>query len=308
MKRGKAQASMEYVMIAGLIAMVVLPTAFVFYNFASSSAKEIDYAQTDKFGRDVINTAERVFFLGVPSRITIEERLSVNVVSISIGEDPVTKAYLFAIAIRGREGISNLSFPTDVRLAGGFGPKDRNPGIKNVRIEAETDDSGQPVVLVSFHKQKRIFVSSSTVPDGNLGGLLGADTTCQGLADAAGIGGQWQAWLSDSTDNATTRLPDTKYVRMDGLKIANTFSDMFDNLLQNPISLDENGVDLGVQTAFTGTLANGQGDANHCSDWGSGSGGVFGRIGTTNSVTNSWTDSGTIGCSTSGIHIYCVEN
>ena len=48
------------------------------------------------------------------------------------------------------------------------------------------------------------FVSSATSTTGNLGGLSGADATCQRLATAAGAGGHtWRAYLSADRDPDT---------------------------------------------------------------------------------------------------------
>jgi hypothetical protein len=55
---------------------------------------------------------------------------------------------------------------------------------------------------------KIVFVSSA-VYDGNLGGVLGADAKCQALADAAGLGGTFLAWLSDTTSSPAARFTRT---------------------------------------------------------------------------------------------------
>ncbi|MCC6988913.1 MAG: lectin, partial [Acidobacteria bacterium] len=48
------------------------------------------------------------------------------------------------------------------------------------------------------------FVTSQTSATGNLGGLAGADATCQRLATAAGHGSRtWRAYLSAERDSAT---------------------------------------------------------------------------------------------------------
>jgi len=44
----------------------------------------------------------------------------------------------------------------------------------------------------------RIVFATSTLQNGNLGGLAGADQICQEHADAAGLLGSFKAWLSDS--------------------------------------------------------------------------------------------------------------
>jgi hypothetical protein len=50
-----------------------------------------------------------------------------------------------------------------------------------------------------------MFITSGT-DDGNLGGLTGADATCQAEATAAGLHGTFVAWLSSSTNDAYCRV------------------------------------------------------------------------------------------------------
>jgi hypothetical protein len=62
-----------------------------------------------------------------------------------------------------------------------------------------------PAVSMSF------FVSSATSVTGNLGGLRGADSRCQGLAAAVGLGGKtWRAYLSAERDPDTGRPVDAR--------------------------------------------------------------------------------------------------
>ena len=79
--------------------------------------------------------------------------------------------------------------------------------------------------------------------DGNLGGLAGADSKCQARADAAGLGGSWNAWLSDDAESASSRITRSSgpYTRVDGVLVANNWDDLTDGSLQNPLSIDEFG-------------------------------------------------------------------
>lgn len=150
MRGSLAQASMEYVMIAGFVALVIIPTTFLFYSYASDSAEEIDRAQIDKFGNDVVSTAETVYYLGHPSRMTISERLPKNVQSISIDRDPSTGTYLFAIAATSKSGVINLTFPTKVRLLGEFSQNAISPGEKSVKIYAGPNLNNNPFVAINL--------------------------------------------------------------------------------------------------------------------------------------------------------------
>src|SRR5919108_542258 len=52
------------------------------------------------------------------------------------------------------------------------------------------------------------FVTSTTSATGNLGGLAGADATCQRLATGVGHGGRaWRAYLSVERDPANGNQP-----------------------------------------------------------------------------------------------------
>ena len=51
------------------------------------------------------------------------------------------------------------------------------------------------------------FVTSQTSVTGNLGGLAGADATCQRLADAAGSKRFWRAYLSVERDPSNNNQP-----------------------------------------------------------------------------------------------------
>jgi len=141
---------MEYIMVAAFITMVIIPTTFLFYTYASDSSEEIDRAQVDKFGRDVVATAETVYFLGYPSRIVIEERLPKNVVSVSVDHDATTDVYLFAIAVRSKVGISNFTFPTTAKIMGVFSDEGINFGQKKVRIYAGPNIDNNPFVAINM--------------------------------------------------------------------------------------------------------------------------------------------------------------
>lgn len=302
-----AQASMEYIMIAGFVALVIIPTTFIFYRYASDSAEEIDQAQIEKFGRDVVSTAETVYYLGPPSRIFIEERLPKNVQSISIEQDPATGTYLFAIAASSKSGIVNFTFPTKVSILGAFGPEDITTGMKKVRIEAEKGAGSELFVSIAFREQGKVFVTSETYT-GNLGGLAGADAKCQALADAAGLTGTWRAWLSTATENAKDRVSNRKYVRTDGALVAINIGDLTDNTIANPINIDESGNQITIDLfVWTGTTSIGVASSDaRCNDWTSGTPSVMGRRGVSTATTGMWTSVFTTACDVSN-RLYCFE-
>jgi len=157
-----------------------------------------------------------------------------------------------------------------------------------------------------------VFLTSATYT-GNLGGLLGADSKCQALANTAGFGGTWTAWLSTSIVNAKDRITNNAYSRLDSAPIANSKNELIDGSITNIISLMDNGyVDSG-SLVFTGTKADGTGySLNTCNDWTSSAAAGRGISGNSALADSRWTDT-TQGAGNAGLpcdqlgHLYCFK-
>jgi hypothetical protein len=89
---------------------------------------------------------------------------------------------------------------------------------------------------------KIVFVTSATY-DGALGGLNGADQKCQSLANAAGLGGTFRAWLSDSTASPSTRFSKRggPYKLVNGGVVALNWNDLITNGVKRTINVTERG-------------------------------------------------------------------
>jgi len=92
------------------------------------------------------------------------------------------------------------------------------------------------------YEVKHAFVSS-TLFNGNMGGLGGADAACQQLADQAGLPGVYLTWLSTFDTSPAARFNHWvgRYVRVDGVVIADNWNDLTDGTLDAPLNLDEHG-------------------------------------------------------------------
>ncbi len=146
---------------------------------------------------------------------------------------------------------------------------------------------------------------TSAVSTGDYGGTADADTMCNTLATAAGLGGTWTAWLSTAAQDAAARI-DTSgapYVLVDDTIVAADINALLDGSLDVPIDLDENGAVV-VADVWTGTLADGTAAGFDCTGWTTTAG--AGRCGATYQNDGRWTDNVTPGCVT-GLRLYCVE-
>jgi hypothetical protein len=154
----------------------------------------------------------------------------------------------------------------------------------------------------------RVFVTS-TVYGGILGGLDGADTICQQLAEASNLRGTYKAWLSDSTDSPSTRFVRSTgpYQLVDGTRIAANWTSLTDGSLRAPIKLTEaKSTVTGSEFVWTHTLVDGTAapSDDHCGDWKVATGN--GGRGTATLADANWTQSGSEACNT-GQHLYCFQ-
>ncbi len=158
----------------------------------------------------------------------------------------------------------------------------------------------------------RVFVSSTTYK-GDLGGLTGADDTCQGIAEKTGLGGTWMAWLSDDTvgpaDRFITKGGNRPYVLLNMMKIADDWADLVDGSLDTQLNRTEmNTAGAGSNSVWTNTGVDGHPSStmNTCVKWTDGTGSPNGNYGERNQSDMRWTNKGANSCSNT-FHIYCFE-
>lgn len=92
------------------------------------------------------------------------------------------------------------------------------------------------------------FVTSSRSTTGNLGGLSGADSLCQNLASAAGVGNKtWRAYLSVERDanngnratDARSRIGNGPWFNAKGVMVANNLTELHSRKGDSTVFIDE---------------------------------------------------------------------
>lgn len=184
-----------------------------------------------------------------------------------------------------------------------------------------SSDAGRDAASVG----RRVFVTSALYQGSfangtrdDAGAALGAvvaDENCQRLADDAGLGGRWRAWLSSSRGDAI------EHVTGSGPWSLVTGEVVFpSSVLQLPahaIDRDERGgmVSAGSAAVWTGTAPNGRAiardamfDTYDCYLWGfSGNDRLTGgRVGSALATSAAWTSSTTSACNQMA-RLYCFE-
>ncbi|WAS94535.1 DUF1554 domain-containing protein [Nannocystis punicea] len=151
----------------------------------------------------------------------------------------------------------------------------------------------------------RVFVTSTTY-NGNLGGLAGAQAKCQARADAADLGGTWDAWIGTASSVPADRFPLVlqSYVRLDGVEVAPSTWALLTSNLTATIHVNEYGQSIAVGNTWTGLNADGSLHSSTCQNWTSTSG--YGRSGRVDYTNGGWTSQTSEACSF-GLRLYCFE-
>jgi hypothetical protein len=157
------------------------------------------------------------------------------------------------------------------------------------------------------------FVTSATSTTGNLGGLSGADATCQRLAVAAGHGGRWRAYLSVERDaangngptHARDRIGSGPWYNAQGVLVANTVAELHSRPGDAAVFLDERGQRINGQ--WTGSpapnehdiLTGSNGDGTlltgmTCNDWTSDSSAIAAQVGHSDGMGPNQSTAGTL--------------
>jgi hypothetical protein len=120
--------------------------------------------------------------------------------------------------------------------------------------------------------RKYVFVTSTAIP-ANFGSAAKADAKCTQVADAAGLGGTWKSWTSDSGSTPLLRFTkSTKpYMLLDDKTIvANHWDELTSGTLLNGINIDEHknpAAPLFQPPVWTGTKTDGSYAGSSCSNW-----------------------------------------
>jgi hypothetical protein len=157
---------------------------------------------------------------------------------------------------------------------------------------------------------------TSSLQDANLGGLAGADATCQSLATNARLPGTFKAWLSAGATSASDRLTHSQipYVLTDGTVVANNWSELVSGALRHAINLTElkttpapTGAACAPVAAFTSTTRAGAAyTIATCQDWTSVDPTVIAVAGSATSTNQAWTSRCISPCAIA-LHLYCIE-
>lgn len=177
---------------------------------------------------------------------------------------------------------------------------------------------GSPITITPSTGKKAFVTSASgtgNLHSWNIGGwsppdteITAGDEICQKLATDASFSGTFKAWLSYTGNNAKDHVGAGPWVRLDGVRVANSKAEMISSQkLLAPINVTEAGAYITGVSAWTGTDAYGNDTTTNCSDWTIGDGTKNGVFGFPERASGEWTDDTGTGCGNTN-QLYCFED
>lgn len=144
----RAQASMEYLMVAGIAFVIIVPMMYILYQYTSNLSSDVTDSKLGKIGTDIANTAEQIFYLGEPSRTTLRYDMPEGVYDIEVTGD---RSIIFKLG--DPSSPKEVVTFANVDIISYLVPDDFTKGRKNLKIEAEKDH----VVLYTGDKETAIL-------------------------------------------------------------------------------------------------------------------------------------------------------
>jgi len=123
-KKSKGQASVEYLMVSGMMLLIIVPSVFAFMQYSNSQTREVESNQIFRLGSRLAIETQTVYYGGKDSKSTIEEQfpgLLKNITYVPIynpsNGDFIGGEFVFYIKSSQFDNPSSLSFFVPVNVS-----------------------------------------------------------------------------------------------------------------------------------------------------------------------------------------------
>lgn len=107
----KAQFAVEHLMVIGIGILLIIPVISLLFSYSTTQTDELIENQVFNIGSKIIDTSETIYYMGSPSKITLEENFPEKIVDIKVlgnkelvfyvGSDNVSIPFVSKIPIDG---------------------------------------------------------------------------------------------------------------------------------------------------------------------------------------------------------------
>lgn len=124
----KGQISIEYMSLVGITAVIVI-SLLVISNYYSRQVEDtINTNQLDQIAKEIVDTAESMYYFGEPSRTTIKVFIPKGIRDVNVGSNEIS------FRVNTHFGEIDMSYSSDVALQGDIST---SYGFHYITIEAK---------------------------------------------------------------------------------------------------------------------------------------------------------------------------
>lgn len=141
-QKKRAQAAMEYLAIIAIALVLLIPLVYLFHMYTSEYSNTIVQSRIKSIGEDLVNTAETVYYMGYPARLTIQEEFPSGIKGMNITSDWALSTNIISFYLwDGQE----LAYFCGVNINATVSPEDYSAGLKNIVLETRNSSQGNYV-------------------------------------------------------------------------------------------------------------------------------------------------------------------
>lgn len=126
-RKTKAQVSMEYLVIVGFVAVIIIPMLLIFYTYADRTEDAIISNQIQKISLKISDAAESMYYLGEPSRTRLKAYFPNNINNITIGNNEIV------FIMHTKNGVDHIVVYTPIPIQGSL---DTHRGYHNINVRS----------------------------------------------------------------------------------------------------------------------------------------------------------------------------
>jgi len=121
------QVSMEYMIVVGFSLLMIIPIIAIYGVERESIANQVNTKQAHNIARQIVDSAETVYYLGEPAKTTLKVYMPNNVERATIGN------YTVAFFVNLGKSITEVHSECLVNITGALSTR---PGIQFIEIAA----------------------------------------------------------------------------------------------------------------------------------------------------------------------------
>lgn len=123
----RGQISLEYMAVVGIATLVAISLLAISHYYSKETEITINAQQIDRIAKEIVDTAESMYYYGEPSKTTIRAYLPGGIKEITVGPDELS------FRVKTQSGETDMFYPSSVNLQGNIST---SYGFHYITIEA----------------------------------------------------------------------------------------------------------------------------------------------------------------------------